>query len=57
MDLNLRRDDREKYLKRRLDDLIQKYESIKEVPAEYDNIPTEIRILSLLTYLDCLGKL
>ena len=57
MDLNLRRDDREKYLKRRLDDLIQKYESIKEVPAEYDNIPTEIRILSLLTYLDCLGNL
>ena len=57
MDHNLRRDAREKCPRKRPDDLIRKYERIKEVLEAYDNLPAEIRTLSLLTYLDCLGNL
>ena len=57
MDHNLRRDAREKPLGIRPDDFIQIYEGIKEVHAEYDNLPAEIRKLSLFTYLDCLCNL
>ena len=51
MDHNLRRDAREKCPRRRPDQLIQIYKRIK------DNLPAEIRTLSMLTYLDFLGKL
>ena len=43
--------------RKRPDDLIHKYERIKEVIAAYDYLPAEIRTLSLLTYLGCLGNL
>ena len=57
MDHNLRRDGREKCPRRHPDELIPSYERIKEVLAEYDNLPDEIRTQSLFTYLECLGNL
>ena len=51
-----RRDAREKCPRKRPDDLILKYERIKEVLAVNDNLPAEIRTISVLTYLDCLGN-
>ena len=56
IDRNSGSDVSEKCPRRWQDDLIQKLKRIKEVLAEYDNLPAEIRILSLSTYLDCLSN-
>ena len=57
MDHDLRRNARKKCPGKRPVDLKQKYERIKEVLAEIDNLPAEIRTLSILTYLDCSDNL
>ena len=48
MDHNSRRDTHEKCQRRRPDDLIQTYERIREVVAEYDYLPAEILVEFIL---------
>ena len=42
--------------KRRPEELITKYTNIKNSLNHYDNLPTDLKSLSLLSTLQCLGE-
>ena len=52
-----RMDSGERYAKRRPEDLISKYEKIKNALNRFDNLPTALKPLSLLSKLQCLKEL
>ena len=54
---NQRMDSGEWYAKRRPEELISKYEKIKNTLNHFDNLPTALKTLSLLSTLQCLGEL
>ena len=57
MDHNQRMDTGERYAKRWPEELISKYEKIKNTLNHFDNLPTAFKPLSLLSTLQCLGEL
>ena len=57
MDHNQRMDSDERYAKRRPEELISKYENIKNTLNQFDNLPTALKPISLLSTLQCLREL
>ena len=57
MDHNQRMDSGERYAKRRPEELILKYENIKNTLNQFDNLPTALKPISLLSTLQYLGEL
>ena len=57
MDHDQRLDSGERYAKRRPEELISKYEKIKNTLNHFDNLPTVLKPISLLSTLQCLGEL
>ena len=47
----------ERYAKRRIEELIAKYEEIKNSLNHFVNLPTDLKPPSLLSTLRCLGEL
>ena len=54
---NQRIDSGEQYAKRRPEELIEKYEQIKQTLNHYDNLPNSLKHFSLLSTLQCAGEL
>ena len=57
MNHNQRIDSRERYAKRRPDELIEQYKKIKQTLNHYNNLPTALKHFSLLSTLQCFGEL
>ena len=57
MDHNQRIDSGERYEKQRPGELIAKYKEIKNTLNHIHNLPTDLKLLSLLSTLQCLSEL